>query len=173
MVSKGIKVARRVGCRRAPPTRPGLCCRPGTGTDHGFGCCARVVSASRHEIWFNVKSRTRGAGDPYCMYEDQLSGVLLGPALLPDVQRAHRSGTDTTPPRPGAQLARSTAKGMILPAKATSIVARHVHGRCTELSPRRVTPPPGGQGRGNLFKAQIEFIGRRSAAYGADRIHLV
>ena len=65
------------------------------------------------------------------------------------------------------------AKGINLPAKATSIVARHVHGRCTELSPRRVTLPPGGQGRGNLFKAQIEFIGRRSAAYGADRIHLV
>ena len=40
------------------------------------------------------------------------TGSMLGPALLPGEHRAHVSGTDTTPPRPGAQLAWSAAGRM-------------------------------------------------------------
>ncbi len=81
--------------------------------------------------------------------------------------RAHLSGTDTTPPRPGALLARSAAgrikrvqlgRGKDVIRQATSIVEHRVHGMCAELSSQKGRPPPDGQGRG-------------LHAPGADRVH--
>ena len=184
MVSRyqGIKVARRVGCRRAPPTRPGLVA--GRAPGQSTALVVAVVSCQRQRRCTRYGSTSiQEQGGPKTRtvpYGAGSTGSDWARHWGAGEHRAHLSGTDTTPPRPGAQLARSAAgrikrvqlgRGKDVIRQATSIVEHRVHGMCAELSSQKGHPPPDGQGRGYLLKAQIEYIGRRRSRASDGRSH--
>jgi hypothetical protein len=193
VVSRGIKVARRVGCRRAPPTRPGLVAGRAPGQSTALvvvvvSCqrqrrCTRYGSTSIQEQG-GPKTRTvpYGAGS---------TGSDWARHWGAGEHRAHVSGTDTTPPRPGAQLARSAAgrikrvqlgRGKDVIRQATwsrqgcnpagdlnRRTARSWYVRGAVIPKGTTTLPRAVRGEGYLLKAQIEYIGRRRSRASGGR----
>ena len=146
-------------------------CRPGTGTNPQLWLlCSCRVSACRRHVTRSGSTSIQEQGGPKTRtvpYGAGSTGSDWARHWGAGEHRAHVSGTDTTPPRPGAQLARSAAgrikrvqlgRGKDVVRQATSIVEHRVHGMCAELSSQKGRPPPDGQGRGLL-------------AQGADRVH--